>query len=101
MNIDFRSIEQIASIDLKINEKAIIELAQELNVTFVTYSKEELMRVKGDFSSSEYVLKVTGVDKMCERSAVLSSGMGKIMKKKISYDGMTMAVAIRNWEVKI
>ena len=33
-------------------------------------------------------------------SAVLSSGMGKIMKKKISYDGMTMAVAIRNWEVR-
>ena len=100
LNIDFRSIEQIASIDLKINEKAIIELAQDLNVTFVTYSKEELMRVKGDFSSSEYVLKVTGVDNVCERSAVLSSGMGKIMKKKISYDGMTMAVAIRNWEVR-
>ena len=42
---------------------------------------------------------VTGVDNVCERSAVLGSGGGRLLLKKNAGNGVTAAVAAR--EVKL
>ena len=37
---------------------------------------------------------------MCERSAVRFSDNGELIKRKISENGVTAALAVRKWEVR-
>ena len=61
---------------------------------------EELLKTEGDFSASDFVQSVTGVDNVCERSAVKASGGGKIIQKKIGRNGVTVAFAMEEWSVE-
>lgn len=94
--ISLKSVIAISSIDLKKREQCIVKFAEKNNIEFITYSTEELNQVEGDFSSSDFVKKVTGVDNVSERSAVLQSS-GKLIIKRIKSDGMTLAVSLHNW----
>lgn len=60
----------VASIDLKKEEAGLQEFCKTRNVPFETYAAEELQAVRGTYSASEFVSGVTGVDNVCERSAV-------------------------------
>ena len=91
--LDLRAVRCIASIDLKKEEPGIIGLADRLGVPFVTYSPEELMRAEGSFSSSEFVLKTTGADNVCERAAA-AAGAVRLLIRKSTRDGMTAAAGI-------
>ncbi len=86
------SIGSIATIDIKKDEMAIRILSKRLGVPVVTFSAEELNAMEGDFTPSEFVKEVTGVDNVCERAAVRMAG-GTLMVKKEVYDGITMALA--------
>ena len=65
-----KALAALASIDLKAEEEGIKELARKYRVPFLTYSAEELREVLGEFTGSEFVMSVTGVDNVCERAAV-------------------------------
>ena len=67
-------------------------LAAKLGIPFVTYTAEELMSVRGQFTVSEFVRSQTGVDSVCERAAVRGAG-GRLKVKKQAADGMTFALA--------
>ena len=93
------SVKCIASIDLKKEEQGLLETAEFLNVPFVTFSARELERQKlsgngEDFSESEFVQKVTGVSNVCERAA-MAAGADMLLQKKVSYQGMTIAVGLQ------
>ena len=60
----------VVSIDLKKKEAGLLEFCETWNVPFETYAAEELQAVPGTYSASEFVSGVTGVDNVCERSAV-------------------------------
>lgn len=64
------SVAAVASIDLKADEKALIRLAADLSVPFLTFSAQELQAVSGSVSSSAYVHDKVGVDCVCERAAL-------------------------------
>ena len=66
-------------------------------VTFIT--EEELKEVKGEFTPSAFVRTITGVENVCERSAVLASGNGSLIRKKTGREGVTTALGLRKWEV--
>ena len=63
------------------------------------FTEEELKTVKGEFTPSKFVKKITGVDNVCERSAVLASGNGSLIRKKTGREGVTTALGLRKWEV--
>lgn len=90
-NLNINSIKSINSIDIKKNETGIIKFAEELGISFNTYSAGYLQNIQGHFSYSRFVEKTTGVDCVCERAA-LSTGGNLIIKKQV-YDGVTLAVA--------
>ena len=53
-------------------------------------------KVEGDFDASDFVKETTGVDNVCERSAILlTQGMGSLVVRKTALDGVTVAVARR------
>ncbi|MCR5099700.1 MAG: cobalamin biosynthesis protein [Lachnospiraceae bacterium] len=86
---------RVCSIDLKKDEPAIREFCEVHSLPFYPYSSDELKKVPGEFSSSGFVEEITGVDNVCERSAALGAGDGRIVLKKVVWDGVTMAVAFR------
>ena len=88
------SIFQAASLDLKKNEPALLEFCKRHGFPFITYTAAELAAVPGDYSGSEFVKKITGVDNVCERAAVLASG-GRLINKKEAGNGVTMALALK------
>lgn len=89
------AVKAVASIDLKANEEGIFECCARHAWTFLSFSQEELARVEGDFSASAFVKEVTGVDNVCERSAVLAAGQGsRLLLRKQSLDGVTCAIAL-------
>ena len=98
--IDYRSVEKIASIDLKKDENAILSLSESLKRPFVAFSAEELNAVPQKVSHSDFVSEITGTDNVCER-AVWSAGASEIIIPKTVKDGMTLAVGMRKIEVKI
>lgn len=92
--ISVRSIEKICSIDIKKDEAALNQLAEKLGVPFEVFSAEELEQLDGEFTASGFVSRVTGVDNVCERAAVLGS-RGDLITRKQALDGVTAAIAIR------
>lgn len=93
------AVYAIASLDRKKEEPGLIALAEKLGVLFLTYTKEELNQVPGTFHASAYVYGITGVDNVCERSAVRASDGGKLIIPKTTADKMTLAVAEKEWSV--
>lgn len=99
----------VSSIDLKKEEAGLLEFCETRNVPFETYAAEELQAVPGTYSASEFVSGVTGVDNVCERSAVKYAsehGMnqgeqllgrqakhGELLLRKQAYGGVTVALA--------
>ena len=87
------SIAGVASIDLKAEEEGLLRFCREHGWDLVTYSSQELGEVEGSFTGSPLVSRVTGVDNVCERSAVRASGGGELICGKKAKDGITMAIA--------
>lgn len=88
----------VVSIDLKKEEAGLLEFCETRNVPFETYAAEELQAVPGTFSASEFVIGVTGVDNVCERSAVKyasehGANDGELLLRKQAQDGVTVALA--------
>lgn len=86
------SVCKVCSIDLKAKEPGLLQFAYHHDLEFQTFSAEELNQVEGEFSSSFFVKNTTGVDNVCERSAVLGSG-GTLICNKIAKNGVTVALA--------
>jgi cobalt-precorrin 5A hydrolase len=87
------SLKAVASIELKANEPAILAFCARHGLPFMTYGAEELSAVPGQFTASERVLDVTGVDNVCERAAVKCAGGGVLLRGKTIYAGITLALA--------
>lgn len=85
-------IVAFASIDIKMNEKGIIELAERYQVPFITYTAHELSTIEGVGETSAFVKQVTGVDNVCERAARTYCPKGELVLPKRKMDKVTFAV---------
>lgn len=99
--ISVKSVAALASIDLKAQEPGLLAIAREWGAELAAYSAQELSRVEyeGAFQESEFVKQVTGVGNVCERAALLASGQGKLVQAKLAQNGVTVAVACREFRV--
>lgn len=92
------AVKQVCTIDLKKDEPGLLEFCRERGWPLEWFSAEELRQVRGDFTPSDFVRSVTGVDNVCERAA-LARGETLIVKKT-ARDGVTVAAAAEHWEVR-
>lgn len=83
-----------ASIDVKADEPGLAAFCQSHAWPLAFFNAKTLASLEGDFSMSEFVRNTVGVDNVCERSAVLTSG-GELIEKKYAFDGVTFALALR------
>lgn len=97
LSIPLSAVGAVSSIDLKRDERAVISLSERLGARSEFFSSEFLSSVSAKnspFSASRFVLEKTGVGCVCERAAVASSMERVLVVKKISLDGMTLALAV-------
>lgn len=114
--LDIRAVAAIASIDLKASETGLLEFCSEKGLELLTFGSDELSELDGDFSKSEFVKGITGVDNVCERSAVLAASklaaaageecekgetQPELIVKKCSGGGVTAAVAVKKRRIRI
>lgn len=95
--IDERAVKCAASIDLKADEQGLLAFCESCQWPISFYSAQELQQVEGAFTPSAFVKSVTGVENVCERSALL--GAERLIVKKTALNGVTVAVAVEKLEV--
>ena len=98
------SICRMASIDLKKEEPGLLGMAEELEIPFETFTREQLQDVPGEYAASSFVSEVTGVDNVCERSAVAAlrkeeQKNARFICRKQAENGVTIALLEAGWEV--
>ena len=96
-HIDKRAVKSCASIDLKANETGLLAACAKQGWPIAFYSAEELQKLEGDFTPSSFVKSITGVENVCERSALMCAD--RLIVKKTAIHGVTVAVAAENLEV--
>ncbi|MCI7493362.1 MAG: cobalamin biosynthesis protein [Lachnobacterium sp.] len=100
LGISKNQVYAICSIDKKRDEAGFLQWSSLERIPFITYSAEELEDVEGDFEVSQFVKSQVGVDNVCERAALKGCGEGgELVYRKHASDGMTIAVAKRDWRV--
>lgn len=89
-------VNMLASAEIKKDEEGILELSEKLDVPvyFVELDKLRLFKSR-DVARSEFVYSKFGIYGVCEPSALIMAGIdSKLIYKKTSYDGVTIAVAV-------
>lgn len=100
MGVCAGQIWRIASISQKSRERGIVDWCRKERIPFVTFDAEELWEVEGEFHGSAFVEETVGVDNVCERAALKACGPGgKLVCEKRGENGMTIAIARREWMV--
>ena len=97
-SLSWQAVADFASIDLKADEPGLLEFVKSKDKEIKFYTSDELSLVEGDFTPSEFVKSVTGVDNVCERAALAKAN--RLIVKKTAIDGVTVAVGLEKKEVK-
>lgn len=85
------AVARVASIDVKADEAGLISFAARHGWPLCLYSTDELNRVPGTFSASEFVQRTVGTDNVCERAALCAGGT--LVAGKLAEEGVTVAIA--------
>ncbi|MFD3158434.1 cobalt-precorrin 5A hydrolase [Haloimpatiens sp. FM7330] len=91
-NIDYRSVKVVSTVEIKKNEKAIINLAQFLNADLKIFLVEEIRKIQHKYVGSNFVEKAIGIRAVCEPCVELSKA--KIIVEKQKCEGMTISIGI-------
>lgn len=88
------SIRNLATIDLKKNERGLVSLARELGAPIEAYSASRLNKGRRPSGKSEAALKATGALAVAEPAAFISSGAKRLCVTKTKTGHVTIAAAI-------
>lgn len=80
--LSIKSVRNIASIDKKADERALIELAEKHGWRFDIYPAEQLDVVEGIENPSETVKKYVGTRSVAEAACLLSAGASQLLMPK-------------------
>ena len=87
------SVRNIASIDVKKDEKGLLKFAKKYNLKIDFYSKDKLADMPLPSGFSKFVMGKVGVGGVCEPAALKSAGTKRIWIKKQKIGRVTIAVA--------
>jgi cobalt-precorrin 5A hydrolase len=90
-NIDKEAIKLIGSVEVKKEEKAILDLSERLKVPFEIISIDDIHKVENKFDKSEFVKRSVGVYSVAEPVAFILSNKNLIVNKS-KYKGITFAM---------
>ncbi len=95
------AIDVITSVDIKADEKGLIELSRNMNVPFYTYDPDQLRRISSKYTASAFVAAVTGTPSVAEAAALIHAKGGFTIVPKTVVDGITFSLAEVPTKIKI
>ena len=87
------SLRAIATVDLKADERGLLDLAESLNVPLTVFTRDRLKAVEQVPTPSAMVEKHIGVKSVCEAAALLATHRGRLIVPKQKTANVTVAVA--------
>ncbi|MCG8335640.1 MAG: cobalt-precorrin 5A hydrolase [Proteobacteria bacterium] len=90
-NLSLKSIQSLATIELKKDEPGIKQACKVLECQLTIFPVEQIHTIEKHFEQSDFVRETTGVGAVSEPCAVLSGG--NLIVNKQMMDGITIAVA--------
>ncbi|GAA0730727.1 cobalt-precorrin 5A hydrolase [Clostridium malenominatum] len=91
-DFDPKAVKSIGTVEVKKDEKAIIDLSNYFNCPLKIFSIEDIKAIDYKFKGSNFVEKTIGVRSVCEPSVELQGGT--LLIRKLKLNGMTVAVGI-------
>jgi len=88
------AVRELATIQLKSDEKGIHQLVDELKIPLIIIELEEIKRVQDRFKGSDFVEKTIGVRAVAEPCAMLAADEGFMRLHRYADQGVTIAI----WE---
>lgn len=89
-NVDKRAIRCISTVEIKTNEKAIINLSEVLKCELEIWEINEIKALQHRYIGSDFVEKTIGARAVCEPCVELSGGT--FLSSKLNIDGMTLCI---------
>lgn len=89
-NIDKRAIKCVTTVEVKREEKAIIDLSMTLKCPFEIWGLQEIKEIQHKYLGSDFVEKTIGIRAVSEPCVELSGG--KFLYPKLSIEGMTLCI---------
>jgi cobalt-precorrin 5A hydrolase len=93
MFLSRKSICGIASVAAKRDETGLIKFAERLGVPLHCFENDELNQVTFPSPPSKHALAAVGVAAVAEPAAILASGGGRLLLKKVKSANVTLAIA--------
>ncbi|WP_353092649.1 cobalt-precorrin 5A hydrolase [Tissierella praeacuta] len=90
-NLSNKSIKAIGTIEVKKDEKGIIDSARHFNCPMKIFTIDEIRQVEDKFSRSQFVKEKIGVYSVSEPSAYLLGG--KLIVNKSKHEGITISIS--------
>ncbi|MFT8314576.1 MAG: cobalt-precorrin 5A hydrolase [Clostridium sp.] len=90
LNIDKRAVKYVTTVEIKKDEKAILELNKALKGEMKVFTREAIMKVQHKYKGSDFVEKSIGIRAVCEPCVELCGGT--LLTEKLSLSGMTLCV---------
>ena len=88
-----KSLLGLATVDIKQDERGLLETAEELGLPIRFFQPHQLQQVEGIVSPSTVVAKHLGVSSVCEAAAILATGHGNLNVPKQTTPNVTVAIA--------
>jgi len=92
-DISLKEVRLVATIDIKRNEKGLIDACSGLDLPLVFIDRERIKNFCGSIRRSEVVERNLGLKGVCEPCALLAGRKTKLILKKKIYPGVTIAIA--------
>lgn len=91
--LDLNQVRLLCSADIKHDEAGLLSAANELGIPLRFISSEEIRSAAAEFQHSDFVEKQVNLPAVAEPCALLAGRRTKLIIRKKTYDGITVAVA--------
>lgn len=92
-NKSIKAVKCLATIDLKEDEKGLLEFCSEMGLELKIIPRGKIEAVEENYTCSEFVKSKIGVGSVAEPCSVMESNKGRLICKKTVYQGITLALA--------
>ena len=94
--IKLQDIRLAASIDIKSNEKGLIQACDDLDIPLVFFSKEQISRFQYDYTGSEAARRQLGIKGVSEPCALMAGRRTSLLIPKQVINKVTIALVKEN-----
>lgn len=89
---DLARVRELATVDLKANEPALLAFSQRHGIPLRVISKQQIESRAWVSQPSEWVRQAVGLDGVCEPCALIASVRGRLAVPKTTLDGVAVAI---------